>query len=275
MVTRRALLKAALASGVLGLLPAWAQADDQDFNSLYSMLLAHPELLAGGNDREGRMAESATRAITPHIKPSTTPVSDNAAKMIILFEVTSQTVYEKKYRHPVVPAAESGVTIGVGYDLGYVQPDWLAQDWGDYLDAATVKRLTAACGLTKTKAKAALPKVKDIDVPWATAEKQFKEVLLPRYVAETENALLNTKELSPDSLGALVSLVYNRGPSFKKTGDRYTEMHQIGAHMENEAFTGIPQELLDMRRLWQNNPDTKGLVTRRELEAALFKQGLA
>ncbi|MBB5190236.1 GH24 family phage-related lysozyme (muramidase) [Silvimonas terrae] len=273
MVTRRALLKAAAATGMLALLPAWA--DDQDFNTLYSMLLAHPELLAGGNDREGRMAESATRAITPHIKPSATPVSDNAAKLIILFEVTSQAVYEKKYRHPVVPAAESGVTIGVGYDLGYVQPEWLTQDWGDYLDGATVKRLAVACGLTRTKAKAVLPKVKDIDVPWATAEKQFKEILLPRYVAETENALLNTKELSPDSLGALVSLVYNRGPSFKKTGDRYTEMHQIGAHMENEAFTGIPQELLDMRRLWQNNPDTKGLVTRRELEAALFKQGLA
>jgi GH24 family phage-related lysozyme (muramidase) len=30
-----------------------------------------------------------------------------------------------------------------------------------------------------------------------------------------------------------------------------------------------------MKRLWENDPDARGLVKRRELEAVLFEEGLA
>jgi hypothetical protein len=92
--------------------------------------------------------------------------------------------------------------------------------------------------------------------------------------------LSNTGELSADSLGALVSLIYNRGASFSiseandPTG-RFREMRNIKGHMANKAFDQIPGELLAMRRLWLGVPDMRGVVLRREAEAALFKQGLA
>ena len=43
----------------------------------------------------------------------------------------------------------------------------------------------------------------------------------PRWVALVEGALVNTNRLGPASLGALVSLTYNRGASNPKLGDRY------------------------------------------------------
>jgi GH24 family phage-related lysozyme (muramidase) len=80
-------------------------------------------------------------------------------------------------------------------------------------------------------------------------------------------------------LGALVSLVYNRGASFgipeaKDPSGRFREMRNIKAHMANKAFDQIPDELLSMRRLWIGVKDMRGVVLRREAEAALFKQGL-
>jgi hypothetical protein len=35
-------------------------------------------------------------------------------------EVTSQSVYNKKYTSPIMPGGDSGVTFGLGTDLGYI-----------------------------------------------------------------------------------------------------------------------------------------------------------
>jgi GH24 family phage-related lysozyme (muramidase) len=68
-----------------------------------------------------------------------------------------------------------------------------------------------------------------------------------------------------------VSLVFNRGASFSRPGDRFREMRAIKAHMAGEAFGKIPSELRSMKRLW---PDSSGLRRRREDEARLFEEGL-
>ena len=72
----------------------------------------------------------------------------------------------------------------------------------------------------------------------------------------------------------MVSLVYNRGPSFRSDQPRYTEMRAIRRDMETDNHNDVPIQLLNMRHLWANNPAMRGLVKRRELEAALFQQGL-
>lgn len=275
MISRRLLIQSATAPGLLGLGTSNAQLVTEDFDNLFASVLADPRQLVGGNSRDGRAEQFETRAIAPRLRPSKTEISEKAIQLIILFEVTSASVYERKYRTPVLPAAESGITIGVGYDLGYVKPEWMQEDWKGLLAPESLQRLESVCGLKGAPAKKALPALKGISVPWVDAEKQFRKRLLPRYVAETEKALQNTSMLSKDSLGALVSLVYNRGASFRRAQPRYQEMRNIHDHMENKSFVGIPQELLDMRRIWQGQPGTQGLLKRRDLEAALFQLGLA
>jgi len=46
-------------------------------------------------------------------------VSKKSLDLIIAFEVSSKTAYNSKYKNPIWPGGESGITIGIGYDIGY------------------------------------------------------------------------------------------------------------------------------------------------------------
>src|SRR5262249_29239788 len=120
-----------------------------------------------------------------------------------------------------------------------------------------------------------LVKVRDIQISWQQAWEQFIESEQPKYVGLTQRALPNFEELSPDCRGALVSLVFNRGPSFGIEGDRYSEMRNIRAHMKAKKFYAISSEIRSMSRIWKDDANLRGLVKRRELEAALFQAGLS
>lgn len=80
-------------------------------------------------DGEAWFFEQIIQGLAPPLTPSDTPISDRAFNMIVAFEVTSQAVYQAQYRHPTWPGGASGVTIGIGYDVGYVSESVLKQDW--------------------------------------------------------------------------------------------------------------------------------------------------
>jgi hypothetical protein len=193
--------------------------------------------------------------------------------MIVEFEVSSEALYTSRYRRPVWPKKASGVTIGIGYDVGYETIAQLHQDWDGAIPASMVKALEAALGVTGTPADAVAANLRNsVDVPWDAAISVHRSKVVPRWVGLVEGHLPNTSLLSADSLGALVSLTYNRGASFGNPDDRYSEMRAIKAHMIARAFRRIPDELRSMKRLW---PDVPGLQDRREKEARLFELGLA
>jgi hypothetical protein len=205
--------------------------------------------------------------------PSAMPISDRAFEMIVHYEVTSKPVYEAKYRRPIWPGLQSGVTIGIGYDVGYVTKVRLADDWRGEIPDPMIVALETATGVTGEPAKALAAQLRPlVEVPWKAAIAVHRQKIIPRWVAAVDAALPNAGQLSPDSLGALVSLAYNRGTSFSKPGDRYREMRAIKAHMAAKAFHLIPTEIRAMKRLW---PGTPGLQRRREEEAVLFEGGLA
>jgi GH24 family phage-related lysozyme (muramidase) len=116
----------------------------------------------------------------------------------------------------------------------------------------------------------AIANVDGVRVCWAEAVAEFTEQSAPRTVGQTEGALANTGELSSDSLGALVSLVYNRGASFKAAGPRYLEMRTIKGLMDAKQYALIPDQIRAMKRLW---PAVAGLQRRRDAEADLFQAG--
>jgi hypothetical protein len=207
-------------------------------------------------------------------KKSATKISSRASDLIVACEVTSETAYNAHYKSLVWPGGSSGVTLGIGYDLGYATPYDLAQDWGEYLGRDNINTLSSACGATGTRARTFLGQLPAITISWEVAQRQYSDQVRPRYVGLTESTLANTASLSTDSLGALVSLVYNRGASFRLPGARYQEMRNILEHMSSKHFYRIPAEIRRMKRLWEDKPLFRGLLLRREAEADLFEVGL-
>ncbi|KQZ00913.1 hypothetical protein ASD45_08600 [Pseudolabrys sp. Root1462] len=198
--------------------------------------------------------------------------SQAAFDKIVGWEVSSQAVYQAKYRRPEWPGEQSGPTVGIGYDLGQTDKATIHADWFGRVPTSMLDLMVAASGKTGAAGKAATAAIRnDIDIPWEVALAVHKECVLPRWEAKVAKALPNTEFLSADCFGVLTSLTFNRGASFAAQGDRYIEMRAIKAHMAAKEFAKIPDELRAMKRLW---PDSRGLRDRRDAEAALFERGL-
>jgi hypothetical protein len=198
-------------------------------------------------------------------------ISDKCRNKIIEFEVSGQGAYEARWQHPIVPGAASGVTIGIGYDLGSKTLTKFNQDWAELLHKDEMQALRTVLGIRGAYAKSLLPKVKFVTVPWKAAIQVFEQGTLVETINAVDHALDNCELLSPDSFGSLVSLAYNRGADFSTDNSRRAEMHGIKMAMAKQRFAEIPGLILQMRRLW---PDLRGLCDRRVWEAATFKIGL-
>lgn len=275
---RRELLLAI--GGGLALAPVSALAQDNDaFARALSELagdLGAIEAANGVRERFQRVAGDPVGAgqASSWRRASDNPISARARALIIACEVSGQIAYESRYQNPVRPGGQSGITIGIGYDMGYASLEEFSAQWGSLLDPATIATLSSVCGLKGAAAQTALSNVRSSVVPWTQALSQFDGFL--RYaVGKTEDTFRNSAELHPAALGALVSLVYNRGPSLSASSERRTEMREIARLTRERNFALIPAQIRSMTRLWQNDLSTRGLVRRRELEALLFEEGLA
>lgn len=199
-------------------------------------------------------------------------ISQRAIDLIVASEVSSKAIYEAKYHHPEWPGGASGVTIGIGYDLGYADLAKLHADWGGKLPADMLHIMERCLGITGEAARQLLPSVRSqIDVPWDAAMAVFLERDIPEWTAKVIRSIPEAANLPPDSLGAVVSLAYNRGASFDNAGPRYTEMRSIKAHITSGNLAAVPNDFRAMKRLW---PGVKGLLDRRDAEDALFEQGI-
>lgn len=249
------------------------------FDALLKELLSEPKLLdaaRGLREREQEELEDplAPRRLLGRPPLSSTPIAMRAIDLIIAFEVTNQSAYNRLYQRPIWPKGASGVTIGIGYDIGYATRAWFREDWIGKIPDPVIQRLAPACGVTGEPAHLMLPEFRDVQIGWTAAKDQFLQRILPRTIGEVERSLPNANLLSAESLGSLASLVYNRGAPFDSPKDRYREMRAIKVHMEAKAFSNIPGAIRAMKRLWEGDPDMRGLLQRRELEALLFEDGL-
>ncbi|MGH0280452.1 hypothetical protein [Sinorhizobium meliloti] len=213
-------------------------------------------------------------------------VSARALDLIVEHETGGRLYYDRVIRRrPVWPRGNSGVTIGFGYDLGYVDQAEFERDWAA-LPAAIRGRLATALGHHggrdgDAELKELVGALRDIEIPWETAEAVFTAATMPKFVRLAVRALDNTDALPPDSFGALVSLSFNRGPAYRRQRDssdpldRYREMRGIGAAMTERRFGDIPVLIRLMKRIWRGTAVEPELTRRREDEAVLFEAGLA
>ena len=188
-------------------------------------------------------------------------------------EVTGPREYRRKYKNPVWPSAESGITIGIGYDLRFASEADVRQDWGDELPADVIGRLRPA--LLKPGSAELLAQLRDIEIPLVTAMRVFHHRTLPRYDRDVLAIYPEAKDLRPARRAALMSLVYNRGNRLQDRNPDLQErrdMRKIRDLLAAGQLDAVPEQLELMTRLW--DPDRlAGLIRRRQDEARLWRSG--
>ena len=193
-------------------------------------------------------------------------ISPATRELLLEFEVGGgESYYNARLKHPTWPGVQSGVTIGVGWDCGYNSASDIRSTWAPL--GADARRLEAVAGVKGFAAKAMAEARRDIVVPWALALDVFETSTIPRFSALVRATYPGANLLHPDAFGALLSLTFNRGS--KLTGETRREMKALGPLVKKRDYPGMAAQVRAMKRLW---PDVRGLLRRREAEAALLER---
>ena len=102
---------------------------------------------------------------------------------IVKFEISSEAYYNRFLKHPTWPGGDSGITIGVGYDLGFVTIAQMRRDWSGKIADADLRKLEKICGLKAEKAqsKVKLVSIRAVAVSLESASKVFHTSSLPAF----------------------------------------------------------------------------------------------
>ena len=205
-------------------------------------------------------------------------LSKKSLDLILEFEVGGgESYYNKFLKNPECPGEQSGVTIGVGYDLGYVNKAEFSEDWKD-LPKEIFDRLYKVVGIKGYNAKNLIRGLKDISIPWDLSLKVFMNKTVTKFYNLTRETFPNFDNLPEDAKGGLVSLVFNRGNALE--GDRRREMKLIRDGMklvstfDQKALTFIANQIRNMKRIWIGGSIEKGMSRRRDAEAKIIEESL-
>jgi hypothetical protein len=203
-------------------------------------------------------------------------LSKKSLDLILEFEVGGgESYYNKFLKNPAWPGEQSGVTIGVGYDLGYVNKTEFSEDWKD-LPKEIFDRLYKVVGIKGYNAKNLIRGLKDISIPWDLSLKVFENKTVTKFYNLTRQTFPNFDNLPEDAKGGLVSLVFNRGAALE--GDRRREMKLIRDAMklvstfDQKALSFIANQIRNMKRIWIGGSIEKGMSRRRDAEAKLIEE---
>jgi hypothetical protein len=210
-----------------------------------------------------------------HARPMHTgslTLSTEGMRLILDHEVGGGApYYNRRLLHPTWPGGASGVTIGVGYDLGYNTRGDIARDWST-LPPAAILQLQSCAGITGSSARLKLPAVRHLIIPWESALSVYQRSTLPRFAAATRAAYPGIHTLHPHIQSAMLSWVFNRGPGIHPTSVRDREKRTIRSAIPTRPSV-LPPQIRASKRLWTGTNLT-GLIRRREAEAKLVEMGL-
>ncbi len=185
-------------------------------------------------------------------------------------EVGGRSFYDSHAATPHWPGGESGVTLGMGYDLRFQSESQFEADWGDVLDADDMADLRPWLGAQGSAD--AVAGLQHIRIPITAAWRVYLKRSVPRYWELTLEAYPEAQDLSPLCRAVLLSLVYNRGNSLSASKDSRREMRAIRDCLRDGDLPGVAAQIRAMKRLWAGNA---GLQGRRDREAELWERGLA
>ena len=229
-----------------------------------------------GLDVDGLVGPITLTRLENYFSPALPPLPPHASliasrrslDLIVQSEVTSKAVYNQKYKSPVVPGEASGITIGIGYDIGHMNLATFEKDWQPFLSATDYSLLKTGVGKKQQAARQALtPALKAVVISWETAMEVFYTRSMPAWAQKARKMYPGLQQLPPDAQGAIVSLVYNRGTSLDSS-DRRREMRNLVTLIAAGNLQGMAQEIRAMKRLWDKRV-SPGLHIRRDKEGDL------
>jgi GH24 family phage-related lysozyme (muramidase) len=154
----------------------------------------------------------------------------------------------------------------VGIDIGYYTEEEIDKIFKPLTDSTELSLIRGGRGLKSINAKEYTVKLKGITFTWDEAIQTFKEFILPKFTNLTERAFPGVSDLHANAQAAIVSLVFNRGTSFKGTSRvEMLELRNIIA--SSKDYDKMASQFRSMKRLWDKN---SGLVGRRDREADLL-----
>jgi GH24 family phage-related lysozyme (muramidase) len=194
-------------------------------------------------------------------------LNDKGIEFIVNEETGGRAYYEKVYKSTFTwPGGASGPTAMVGIDIGYYTEEEVDKIFKPLTDNTELSLIRGGRGLKGISAKEYTVKLKGITFTWEEAIQTFKEFILPKFTKLTERAFPGVVELHENAQAAIVSLVFNRGTSFKGTSRvEMLELKNIIA--SSKDYDKMAAQFKSMKRLWDK---TSGLVGRRDREAELI-----
>jgi len=187
---------------------------------------------------------------------------------IIYFESGGEKYYNKFLKNMTWPKGASGITMGIGADLGHMSEKEFDTYFSKYFTEDENNKLKSTIGLKGDSAKNALSKVKNIELSWENASEAFVDWTLPKFWNLTNALWPKMNELCEKAQIGLVSIVFNRGASTK--GSSRTEMLNIKPLVLKKDYKGIAREIRSMKRIWEGK-NMDGLIKRREEEAKMVE----
>ena len=190
---------------------------------------------------------------------------EDLVQRIVNFEVGSIRYYNRYLTTPLPPLNDaSGLTIGVGYDLGYNTAEDIRRDWQGFISSEDIEKLASVAGLKGDNAKRMHRSVVSVNIPYEVAMKQFMKVTLPRWIMKAYQLWPNFDSLNPRQKTALVSLTFNRGTSLE--GQSRVEMKEVRDLLQRGNVRPIAGLIKSMAR----RSPLKGVQARRVAESELF-----
>jgi len=217
--------------------------------------------------------EAPDRALLDWLAARPEPSPDLPTRGVVFIaceEVDGRDCYDAHTAQPHWPGGDSGITIGVGYDLRFSTAAFEG-DWGGRLGADELAALRPHLGARGSAREAEA--LSWIRIPWSVAWQVFIGCSLPTNVDKAGRAYTTFRQLPGLCRSVLVSLVLNRGSRLEDRPGKNTrkEMRAIRDLLLAGDLEQVPDQLLSMQRLW---PSSSGLRGRRAREAALWQEGL-
>lgn len=197
--------------------------------------------------------------------PAPQLLTSQGRALLLEFEVGGgKSYYDKLLARPTWPEFASGVTIGIGYDLGYNSPAVIAEDWSE-LPQEWVKRLVSCAGITGQKAKGRIAALRDIVIPWDVSMRVFERVTVTKFRQLCVRTWPEYRELTDTCQDSLLSLTFNRGNSM--VGEKRKHMRAIRDLCPSQDYPGIAGQERAMVVIWRGTTIEAGMHRRRFAEA--------